>query len=325
MAGESGWAAVESPAPTGTAYDLRPLSTGEILDRTFHLYRSRFALFAGLAALPAAVNFIGGALQVLVMRTEHVTRNARPFAFSAQTITVLTIGGLTFLAFFILFGITQAATTWAVAQIYLGKPASARTAWQAAMAHWFRYIRVVLRQYWSIFWLPLAGFGTLGLIFLVPGLVARAVIGVVAFLLIFASFIYAIYAAIRVSLAIPAAVIESMKANAAVRRSMELLMERKVRIFLLWLLALAMGVIIGVVLSPLQFLILRAHGAERYLLQMLNLTGVFLSRLLVGPVGAIGLCLFYFDERVRHEGFDIEFLMQRANTIAEGSPSPGPA
>src|SRR5438552_9078889 len=32
--------------------DLRPLSLGEILDRTFSLYRKNFLLFAGITAIP---------------------------------------------------------------------------------------------------------------------------------------------------------------------------------------------------------------------------------------------------------------------------------
>lgn len=32
--------------------DLRPLSLGEILDRTFTLYRRNFLLFAGIIAIP---------------------------------------------------------------------------------------------------------------------------------------------------------------------------------------------------------------------------------------------------------------------------------
>jgi hypothetical protein len=31
---------------------LRPLSTGDLLDRTFSLYRSHFAVFLGIVALP---------------------------------------------------------------------------------------------------------------------------------------------------------------------------------------------------------------------------------------------------------------------------------
>src|ERR1700688_3922633 len=32
--------------------DLRPLSLGELLDRTFTLYRTHFALFLGITAIP---------------------------------------------------------------------------------------------------------------------------------------------------------------------------------------------------------------------------------------------------------------------------------
>ncbi len=44
---------------------LRPMTLGEILDRTFQIYRSRFLVFIGIAALPAlammAVHFIDAA------------------------------------------------------------------------------------------------------------------------------------------------------------------------------------------------------------------------------------------------------------------------
>jgi hypothetical protein len=326
MTGETGWANVDSSAPEGAAYDLRPLSTGEILDRTFQLYRSRFAMFAGLAALPAAVNFVGGAAGVLFMGAEHLASHGHTMNQMVRSATSLSISGITILVVFVVNGITLAATTWAVAEIYLGKAASMRAAWRSATGDWIRYVRVVLRQYWSVLWPMMAGGAVLGSLFVVPGMRARgvtAVIAVVAGMLLFGAFLYAIYAAIRVSLAVPAAVIESLKANAAVRRSMELLTERKVRIFLMWLLIFAMTIIVGVIVSPLQFLALRAHTVERYLLQMLYLTGIFFSRLLVLPVGAIALCLFYFDERVRHEGFDIEFLMDRGGRVP-GPPDAAP-
>src|SRR6185437_4632483 len=57
----------EQPAIRPTArYDLRPLSTGEVLDRTFQLYRSRFALFVGLALLPAAANTLINAARLVI-------------------------------------------------------------------------------------------------------------------------------------------------------------------------------------------------------------------------------------------------------------------
>src|ERR1700677_1109107 len=42
----------QSRRPLMATLDLRPLSLGEILDRTFTLYRSHFALFLGITAIP---------------------------------------------------------------------------------------------------------------------------------------------------------------------------------------------------------------------------------------------------------------------------------
>jgi hypothetical protein len=247
----------------------------------------------------------------------------------------ISIAGL--LLYFVFYGITQAATTWGVAEIYLGKPASVGAAWKSShgplVALCEGHAAPVLEHPVVARSLPLHVLRRAGS--RSPRLGGGAIVAVGIFSFIFglqllASGIYAIYAAIRVSLGIPASVIESLGANAAVRRSMALLSERKGRIFLMWLLVVAMSMIVGIVLAPLTFIALRAHGAERYIIQMIQLTGSFLSSMLVGPVAAIALCLFYFDERVRHEGFDIEFLMLRArgapaNPVAEGTTSPEPA
>jgi hypothetical protein len=54
------------PMPSArSSYELRPLTTGEILDRTFYLYRSNFWLFVALAAIAASVNTVAGLAQVL--------------------------------------------------------------------------------------------------------------------------------------------------------------------------------------------------------------------------------------------------------------------
>lgn len=335
MASGQSWTAPESSAPATTSWDLRPLSTGEILDRTFQLYRSRFALFASLAALPAAVRFVTGGIQLLVLPRlypavpgSHGVVNPRPWLSAGVSIAFLFV-------YFVFYGITQAATTWAVAEIYLGKAASIRAAWRAALAHWVRYVLVTLRQWWSIGWWPMLSFVVLLVAVAVPSIMgtSSAIVGIVGFffgLQLLVSCIYAVWAALKVSLAVPASVLESLGPNPAVRRSIALLPERKGRIFLLGLLIYAMTIVFSMVLFPIALIALRAHGAERYILQMLQLVVGFFSSLLIGPIAAIALCLFYFDERVRHEGFDIEFLMQRAapppnpNPVAEETPSPEP-
>jgi hypothetical protein len=274
---------------------------------------------------------------VLLATGEQTLRNGTRIPTISRPILYWIIIAVGLILYFVCYGITQAATTWAVAEIYLGNPASVAAAWKAVSTSWLRYILVTLRQYWSIGWWFLLSTGMLvAVLVLVPAVsggrstIAVGILSFVFGLQIFASVIYSVYAAIKVSLAVPAAVIESLGPNAAVRRSRALLTERKGRIFLLGLLVFAISMVVGIVLAPLAFLALRAHGAERYVIQMLQLLGAFLSRLLVGPIAAIGLCLFYFDERVRHEGFDIEFLMLRAGgppatPPAEANPSPEPA
>jgi hypothetical protein len=60
------------------------------------------------------------------------------------------------------------------------------------------------------------------------------------------------------------------------------------------------------------------HGSSGFLaVQLVTLAIGFVSSVLVSPIGAIALCLIYFDERVRREGFDIEFLMSRSAPAEE--------
>jgi hypothetical protein len=44
---------------------------------------------------------------------------------------------------------------------------------------------------------------------------------------------------------------------------------------------------------------------------------------LIGPIYSTGLTLFYYDQRIRKEGFDIEWMMQAAGlTPQPGLPAP---
>ena len=47
---------------------LRPLSLGEILDRMFQLYRSRFLMFAGIASFAAGLDLIWKLIQASGVR-----------------------------------------------------------------------------------------------------------------------------------------------------------------------------------------------------------------------------------------------------------------
>lgn len=292
-------------------YDLRPLSTGEVLDRTFQVYRSRFTLFAGLALLPAAVSVVTNALRLLYAAHQDVHVHTGAGLYRVQIFSAL-LSLVSGLISMVLYGITQAATTWAVSAVYLGEAASIKAAYGVAFKHWFRYTVIVLRQVWTFLWLPFVLLiAALTFSLLSKRNTAFIWVAGVLFVLTFLSMVYAVWAYIRVSLAVPAAVVESLNVRGAVKRSKQLLASRKGRIFLLLLLLFALYMVVGLVESPLLILAVRTRGVQAFITQAINLSVSFVAGTLIGPVGAIAVCLFYFDERVRREGFDIEWMMKK--------------
>lgn len=137
--------------------------------------------------------------------------------------------------------------------------------------------------------------------------------GLVALLVFFAlgGLVYGIVAYIRNSLAIPAAVMEDLEVARAMRRSKQLVAGRKGRIFLLLLLLFALYCVAGALQFPFALLLLHSRSAEHIVGQFISLLVAFLCSSLIAPAGSIALCLFYIDERVRREAFDIEFLMNK--------------
>jgi hypothetical protein len=289
------------PPPRPEAYDLRPLSTGEVLDRVFALYRSHFWFFAGVSAASAGVNTVIGIARLVVLHFAH-------FA-PASTTSLMLLGSLTFIQlglFLVAYSFTLAATTFAVNAFYLGQPTTFRVALTVARQLWLRCLGISLWQGWSAAW----AFLLLGLVFiparLLSGAAAGIAIGIFLFIGVLGGTVYGIIAYLRNSLALPAAVVENLPVRAAMRRSKNLATGRIGRIFLLFLL-------VYVLWMPLVFLAARAHAAEQFIIQGAMLAVNFIVTTVVGPVAAIGLCLFYFDERVRREGFDIEMLLRSAS------------
>jgi hypothetical protein len=122
--------------------------------------------------------------------------------------------------------------------------------------------------------------------------------------------------ALRYSLAVPASVVENLKARQALRRSVELTQGSRGRIFILGL--LIMVIEMGLVLITQIFFIVVAlnaiknHGQPPVWSQVLQQIVGFFTNSFIGPMYATGLTLFYYDQRIRKEGFDIEWMMQAA-------------
>ena len=326
MASSNSWIDSNAHLPSSPArFDLRPLSTGEVLDRTFQLYRTRFALFAGLAVLPAAVSVVTQAVRLWYSVRQSVQVHTGSNLVKVQVVTVvLTLASM--IISLLLYGITQAATTWAVSSVYLGEPATIKTAYQTALKHWFRYTLIVLRQIWAGFWLPLVLVGTaLGLQAARQGSASTTATAGLLYVLAFFSLAYSLWAYIRVSLAVPAAVVEKLGVNSSTKRSKQLLADRKVRLLLLLVFLFALYLVLGAIQTPLTVFALRARGAQAFITHAINLAIGFITGTLIGPIGAIAICLFYIDERVRREGFDIEWMMTKIAPAPAAAPAIEPS
>ena len=301
-------------------FELRPLSLGEVLDRTFSLYRSRFWLFASIASVSASVQVIVQAIALAAARIvfrsiapNGPTHRGRPMPLhgfvSAELGTWIAA-----LLFFLVSAITQAATSLAMSEVYLNQPASAKAALGVAARRWYRWIGIALWQAGSMLWIPLLAF--------IPGFVLLAfgsrsgnpaltvIGGILLFLAVCAAFPAGFILYLRNTLAIPAAMVERLTIRPAMRRSKALAAGTKGRIFVVLLIAGALYYLVALLESPATILIMLAPKQQHYLAQALALIVTFVGHTVVAPVALIGLTLVYFDQRVRKEALDLQLLLE---------------
>ncbi len=307
-------------APAAMAYELRPLSLGEILDRTFSLYRRRFWLYVGLAAVAAAITTLGEFARLTWgLSGSKIAAADGP---RAVLVTLATTLG-TLLLYLVAYCLTQAATVHAVNAAYLGRETSIGASFATVRRHWLRYIGIVFWQGCSAVWVPVV-LAILGAVLLAPKF-GLQVLGAIVLVLAGLSFIYVLIAYIRNSLGIVASVVEDLGVARAMRRSKVLVAGRKGSVLALLLLMYVLNLAGGIVQGVLAVFMVMAHGGGRAALEALVLLATFVVGSLVAPVGAIAFCVFYIDQRVRREGYDVELLMEAGGVGGPLAPFGGAA
>jgi hypothetical protein len=102
---------------------LRPLTLGEILDRTAELYRSNFLLFAGISSIYAGIILVLSLMQIGAQQAALSLHTGPKLNTGLIVVSVIGIVVL-WLAIFVAGGLAVAANTRAVGWVYLGEPAS---------------------------------------------------------------------------------------------------------------------------------------------------------------------------------------------------------
>jgi len=307
-----------------SGFDLRPLSLGELLDRAFLLYRRNFWLFAGIMVIPSCIVM---PMQFFMLRSRGVPFPWEKPAPQSQFQTYL-FGFM--IVYWIIYAVAQAATTYAVADSYLGRLSTIREAYGKIRGRFWRLIGVTfgvgIRVFGWMFLLLILGGAAGGILAAVmtrgntvPG--TLAIVMVVVFVLV--GIAVATWLSVRYAVSLPAVLLEDISGRAAIRRSVELSRGRRGQIFV----AILFGV---VVLYAMAFLFqgpfyagIAAMGIKGQLPNWLILcmsVSSLIGGAIAGPLLMIILVLCYYDLRIRKEGFDLQHMMSSLpRTNAEAS------
>lgn len=285
------------------------------------MYRSHFALYFGTSAVAYSLVLILGLVTNLAV-LPHVAKNPKQMQalsvlFSMVNSAVATLP--------IAIGI--AALIAAVAANYLGQTMTIRQAYAAVRKRWVRCILIPLVAYFYALTPVMLACAATAIVFVaVPaGSVRFLAVGVMV-LLIVAAFAFAFLLALHWALAIPGAMLEDLKIHPSLKRSYALTKGSLGRIFVMLLLVgVVMMIVQYAVLIPLLFLTVKNHGAITLASRILTPVSSFLSGSIVMPIIAIALTLFYYDQRIRKEGYDVQWLIeQTADSTTPAPASAGP-
>jgi hypothetical protein len=308
--------------------ELRPLRLAEILDRIFQLYRARFALFLGIAGVSTILELLWNLIQMAEVRWMSRHHLAQQWASTVSTIPAWAI-------LFAAAALCLAATNRAVAAIYDGEPTSIVKAFAALRRGWLRYVWVNTLA----FFVAWGSIIVVVLVAVMATLIAtRAstrgqanaitlVYGATGLLVLFALPL-CLWLTLRYSLAVPACIEEKLGALRSLKRSIFLTQDTKGRILVLLLIVMAaQGTIVSAFMTPVFALMVRARGQASPGMTAYTVAVSALSSALIKPIYSIGLTLFYYDARVRKEGFDLERMLERSSTDApnQGVASTGSA
>jgi hypothetical protein len=280
--------------------DLRPLSIGELLDRTFSLYRRNFLLFIGISALPQLLVLALQLVQIILMPAKAAVappatselQASLPGFSTAGVLGVIVLGLVGLIVYFIAYLFAQGGTVFAVSELYLGRPTT--------IGQSLSRVRGELGSLFGVIFLNGLVTGVCFLLLIIPG----------------------IYMACRLCVCIPAGLLENLGPRDSLERSFALTKDNAGRAFLILLLYVVI-LYAALFLFDIPFAFgVQSAAHDPAMLRMwtaLMQVGNFIATVLVTPVFTIAASIFYFDLRVRKEAFDLQMMM---NPLGGGVPAP---
>ena len=344
---------------------LAPLGAGDLIDRAVRLYRRHFLTLIGIAAPPVVVSALGSTITTIAWR--ELTATSRDLNMALYVLMLM--AGIAIIICGSLFSVIVmgGATRTLVAHLLWHEPVTARATYRAVKSRFWGLLGAsVLVALWLAF-AALLAFMAFMMVFMIiaaalafASLVSPWLVGILwglgTFTAIVAGLILFFFLAGRMAYVPQAMLVEGKTIFVAVGRSFSLAGGNVRR-----LMAMTLFTFFGTY-SALAILILPLiwygwlNGVNISLLGSPWPTWYSIgyevilqcSHIMLAPIWMLGFSLLYVDERVRHEGYDIELMAARqlpempklpgvvspfapalvtgrAPTFVPPPPSPGPA
>jgi hypothetical protein len=265
---------------------LRPMSTAELLDQTFYLYRTRFTLFVGIVAVPHLVML---AFQLASLTMPTATKGAPRVIWAI-------VAGVIYL---IALAAAQAATVIAVSRVHLEQPVTIGSALSAIKGRLIQIALIMLAV-----WIAVG----VGLVFLiVPGIILGLMWSLV------------IPVAVLEDQGLSGATSRSAALTKGNRGRIFIIVF--LFIVLVYLVTIVVQLPIFALLTASHPV--NPHTVPIWF-SVFSDAASFVSNCLVAPLLTIALSLLYYDERVRREGFDLQHMISSLEALSD-SPQTAPA
>lgn len=309
---------------------LAPLGAGDLIDRAVRMYRRHFFTLIRIAAPPVIIAAAGSILFSMSTRELGSTSSVASFMLflSAAFIGAIMWGSGNVFSLIVMGGATRNLVT----HLLSNEPVSARATYAAVKSRfwgllgaalfitvWFGLIFFVM----FIGWYMVFAIVFLGAIFLGQALPVwlSAAIGIIGVLAATTVCLWVFFFLVgRIAYVPQAMLVEGKGVFDAIGRSFTLASGNAKRLMAMALFAVFVsysalmilivplgwfGYLNGVDLSPFQQEEWPAWYAIGYNVILQT------SHLLLAPIWMLGLSLLYVDERVRHEGYDVELMASR--------------
>ncbi|HEX5703631.1 MAG TPA: hypothetical protein VFX97_10570 [Pyrinomonadaceae bacterium] len=308
---------------------LAPLGAGDLIDRAVRLYRRHFLTLIRIAAPPVVVFALGSTISTIGIHAISTT----PSTARMVGYFFMIVGGAVIMVAAALFSliVMGGAARNLVAHLLWDEPVSFRATYAAVKSRfWSLFGASILIGLWLTFcsWLAILGFylvmlvvfvGVVAVASVIPEFVTAIVVvvgiitGAVGALILF------FLLAGRMAYVPQAILVEGRTVGSAIGRSFSLASGNVRRL-------MAMGLFtFFATYSALALLIIPlgwygwANGVNISLFSsewpawyaIAYEVIVHCSYILLAPIWLLGLSLLYVDERVRHEGYDIELMAAR--------------